>query len=158
MHYLIKLKKYFLMTDGRKINWSSKSLVSGNTFHDTSTVLHGVLSGDVDAILNAKPISDATYYHVLATGLRFVVALSNVSVGFGWHHNDNGGISDPASTPMYLVMPRSLVRDYQGGRPHYSVIGFCNMVSTKGCSIQWNTPYDLWAKVKTILRQHRGGH
>ena len=141
-------------TDARKTKWSSKSLVNGNAFQDTSIVLHGVLNGDSHAISNAKPLSNASYYHVQATGLQFVVALSNESVGFGWHQD--GGRSDAASAPMYLVMPRSLVKDYQDGRPHYSLIGFCNMVATKGCRIEWNTPYDLWAKVKSLSKQHHG--
>lgn len=135
-----------------KTEWCSKSLVSGNVFHDTSTVLHGVLSGDFHVISRAQPLRNVSYYHVQATGVQFVVALSSISVGFGWQH----GMSDAASTPVYLVMPRSLVKDYQDGRPHYSLFGFCNMVATKGCPIEWNTSYDLWAKVKMLLRQHHG--
>jgi hypothetical protein len=126
-------------------DWKGASFSSKNSFHNTDVVLHSVLTGG-QALESAAPVAHARFLTVHAKRVHFAIALSDRSVGFGWERE----MVDPARTPLYLVMPLSLVRDYQDGRPHYSLIGFCNMLGRMGCRTEC---YDLWAKLKILLKQ-----
>lgn len=132
----------------RKYNWKAKDLLTIKRFQSTSIVLHSVLTGNSEAISSAPPLPNTSYFKITVHNIPVTIAVSSCSVAFGWEATEN---DVPSSTPLDLVIHRSLVQEYPGDRPHYAVFNFYHLLATKGCSVQWDTAYILWKELRRLI-------
>ena len=134
--------------------WSSKILVPQQQIQETDVVLFNALTGE-NVMAQAAPIPAKHVIIEVLYDSSFVVAIMENDVGLGYVKKTGNGAIDATLVPMQLVMPRKLIREYTGGRPHYILMSFCAMAEREGSlQTRWERPYEIWNQLISILREN----
>ena len=134
--------------------WSSKILVPQQQIQETDVVLFNALTGE--NVMAEAPSVDAKHIVIeILYDSIFVVAITDNDVGLGYAKNAQRSTVDATQVPMQLVMPRKLIREHPGGRPHYILMSFCAMAEREGTlQSRWERPYEIWNQLLSIVQKH----